>query len=143
MKEFLKRKWLAVKALYESKVKPRIKSASPVVAFLLMALTVIAGIALFLAVVAAVIFVSILLPGMIVGFFAWFVWTYMQFGLTYFPSLPPVYQAIPYWHFAWGSAVLILIWRTLRKKGYGKDPAGVPGTSREIRAHNSNWRLRK
>lgn len=138
MKEFLKRKWLAIKALYEGKVKPRIKSASPVVAFLLMALAVIVGIALFLA----AIFVSILLPGMIVGFFAWFAWTYMQLGLTYFPSLSPVYQTIPYWHFAWGFAAVILVWRVLRKKSYGKEE-GVSGTSREIRAHNGNWRLRK
>ena len=142
MKDFLKRKWAAAQAFFKAKIGPRIEKASPVVAFLLMALVVVVGIVLFLAFIAAVIFVSVLLPGMVVGFFAWFVWTYMQFGLTYFPSLPPVYQTIPYWHFAWGFAALILIWRCFRKKGYGKDE-GVPGTSREIRAANGNWRLRK
>lgn len=140
MKEFLKRKFAAVKAFYDSKVKPRIKTASPVVAALLMVLVVIVGIVLLLAFIAAVVFVSILLPGMVVGFFAWFVWTYMQFGLTYFPSLPPVYQTIPYWHFAWGFAAVLLIWRVIRKKPVEKTSAG---TSREIRAHNGNWRLRK
>jgi hypothetical protein len=119
MKEYLKRKFEALKNLYASTIKPKIdakiKASGPVVSFLILAGVVIVGVALFLAAIAAVVFVMVLLPGMVVGFFVWFAWTYMQLGLTYFPSLPPVYQTIPYWHFAWGFAALILLWKIVRK----------------------------
>lgn len=118
MKEFLTRKWAAVDAFFKAKIAPHIAKATPAVSILMMIGVLIVGAALFLAFVAALIFVMVLLPGMIVGFFAWFAWTYMQLGLTYFPSLSPVYQTIPYWHFAWGFAAVILVWRVLRKKSY-------------------------
>ncbi|ATW58003.1 hypothetical protein CNR34_00070 [Pseudomonas phage nickie] len=126
MKEFLKSKWQIIEALFKKHVAPRIEKAGPVVSFLLVALTVVVGLAIAVAFVAGVITVTILAPGMIVGFFAW---TYLELGATYFPTLSPVYLTIPYWHFAWGFAALILIWRCFRKGVYGKSAtAGVKTT---------------
>lgn len=141
MKEFLKRKIAALVAFYENTLKPRVKKAGPVMTVILAIVIGLGTVALAIAFIAAVTFVMVLLPGMLVGFFAWFVWTYMQFGLTYFPSLPPVYQTIPFWHFSFGFAVLILIWRCFRKKGYGKDAEQTkPSGSTGLRSETGNWR---
>lgn len=120
LKAFLSDKWKMFETFLKTKVMPRVEKANPVLAGLAVAAIFVIGVVLFLAFVAAVVVgvlaFKVLVPGMIVGFFVWFAWTYLQLGLIYFPDLAPVYQTIPYWHFAFGFAALILVWRVIRKK---------------------------
>ena len=67
----------------------------------------------FIASIAALYF---LIPGIVVGFLFWFVWTYMNLGLVYFTTLDPMYLSIPYWHFVGFAAVFVYIIKLCRRK---------------------------
>lgn len=131
LKAFLSDKWAMFERFLKTKVMPHVEKANPVLGGLAVAAIFVVGVTLFVAfvvaVIAGVLAIKVLVPGMIVGFFAWFAWTYMQLGLTYFPDLAPVYYTIPYWHFAFGFAALVAIWRVIRKKPVEPKVTKVPG----------------
>lgn len=134
MKKWLKDKFTQLSNWLSGTVMPKLKKTSPIVQVLGFTLLAIVVALLIIVVISAIIFIGILLPGMVVGLFAWLAWTYFGLGEIYFSTLNPVYLHIPYWHFAWGFAVLILIWRVIRKKGK------VRG---DTDARSGNWRLKK
>lgn len=138
MKQWFKDKFDQIRNWVSGTVLPKLKKASVPAQIIGYVLLVIVVVALVLSFFAALVFVMILLPGMIVGLFAWLAWTYFGLGATYFAMLDPIYLHIPYWHFAWGFAALIFIIRVVRKKGYGK--SRTPG---EINAHDGSWKLKK
>ncbi len=68
-------------------------------------------IGLFLITLACVV----MLPSLVVASLSWFVWVYMEAGVTYFPDLPSVWLHIPFMHFWLVSALAVAAVRMIKR----------------------------
>jgi len=112
-------KWFDKKMtkLIDEKAKARLSGAGSVINFIgLAAITILLAVGA-LGLAAGLFCLVVLLPGMVTGAFAWFVWTYLGLGAMYFATLDPVWLNIPYWHFALSFSAVIFAVRVFRKKG--------------------------